>query len=279
MLEIVEEYGVRVPTAMAIAGSDSGGGAGLQADLKSFAANGVYGTSAVTAVTSQNTLGVHKVIELPVDFVESQIDAIITDMGADAVKTGMLSSSEIISSVSRKLIEHKVDNIVVDPVMKAKGGADLINPEAVETLKETLIPMASVVTPNAPEAFLLTGITVVDLDSARDAAVRLVEMGASATVVKGGHFENGPATDVFYDGENFKLFSTKRINTRNTHGTGCTFASATAAGLAIGKSLQDAVSDAKSYVTGAIRYNFSIGKGHGPLNHFYRYWNKSDPRV
>ena len=263
----------KVHTAMTIAGSDSGGGAGMQADLKSFAANGVYGTCAVTVITSQNTFGVREVKELPIDLIGSQIDAIMTDIGANAVKTGMLSSSEIIMCVSDKIREYRMENFVVDPVMKAKGGADLINEEAVATLRDVLIPMATVVTPNAPEASVLTGINVADLDSAREAAVRLVSMGASSVVVKGGHFEEGPATDVFYDGSEFRLFTTRRIDTPNTHGTGCTFASAIAAGLAKGNSMRDSVSDAKAYVTGAIRHNFQIGGGHGPLNHFYRHWN------
>mgnify|MGYP003312632746 FL=1 len=204
---------VKVHTAMTIAGSDSGGGAGMQADLKSFAANGVYGTCAVTVITSQNTFGVREVKELPVDLIESQIDAIMIDIGANAIKTGMLSSSEIIVCVSDKIREYGVENFVVDPVMKAKGGANLINEEAIVTLRDVLIPMATVVTPNAPEASILTGINVADLDSAREAAVKLVSMGASSVVVKGGHFEEGPATDVFYDGSEFRLFSTRRIDT------------------------------------------------------------------
>ena len=263
----------QIHTAMTIAGSDSGGGAGLQADIKAFAANGVYGSTVITAVTAQNTLGVHQVLDLPLDIIEAQIAANLTDIGADVVKTGMLSSPEIIECVAENLAKYKNERLVVDPVMVAKGGASLISETAIEVLKETLIPMCTIVTPNAPEAGVLTGIEVLDLDSAREAAFNLVKMGASAAVVKGGHFDDGPATDVFYDGREFRTFTTRRIATDNTHGTGCTFASAIAAGVAKGESLRDAVSNAKVYVTGAIKNDFDIGSGHGPLNHFYEYWD------
>ena len=270
-----ESVVANIKRAMTIAGSDSGGGAGLQADLKAFAANGVYGTSVVTTITSQNTLGVQDVLELPIDIIESQIDAILTDIGTDVVKTGMLYSSEVISAVATKLRDYDVGPIVVDPVMKAKGGAKLISDEAIDTLKNVLLPMATVITPNAPEAQDLTGIEVEDIDSAREAAIKLVELGAKSAVVKGGHFDVGPATDVLFDGEEFRLFTTRRIDTPNTHGTGCTFASATAAGLAKGKSIRESVSAAKGYVTGAIRNNFQMGSGHGPLNHFHEYWTSN----
>ena len=274
MLDVQPEL-ANINRAMTIAGSDSGGGAGLQADLKAFAANGVYGTSVVTTVTSQNTLGVQEVLELPIALIESQIDSVLTDIGTDVVKTGMLYSSDVIRSVAAKINQYDIALLVVDPVMKAKGGAKLINDEAIDTLRNVLLPMATVVTPNAPEAQDLTGIVVDDIDSAREAAIKLVELGAKSAVVKGGHFDVGPATDVLFDGEEFRLFTTRRIDTSNTHGTGCTFASATAAGLAKGKSIRESVSDAKGYVTGAIRNNFPMGNGHGPLNHFYQYW-KSD---
>ena len=263
----------QIHTAMTIAGSDSGGGAGLQADIKTFAANGVYGSTVITAVTAQNTLGVHQVMDLPLDIIEAQIVANLSDIGADAVKTGMLSSPEIIKCVAENLAKYKNEKLVVDPVMVAKGGASLISEPAIEVLKETLIPMSTIVTPNAPEAGVLTGIDVLDLDSAREAAAALIKMGAGAAVVKGGHFDGGPATDVFYDGQEFRTFTTRRIVTENTHGTGCTFASAIAAGVAKGESLREAVSNAKVYVTGAIKSDFDIGGGHGPLNHFHEYWN------
>ncbi|MCH7802141.1 MAG: bifunctional hydroxymethylpyrimidine kinase/phosphomethylpyrimidine kinase [Chloroflexi bacterium] len=266
----------KIAIAMTIAGSDSGGGAGIQADLKTFAALGVYGTSAITAVTAQNTLAVTDVLELPTSLIESQIDAIMSDIGADVVKTGMLSSSAIIQTVADKIREHGLNTLVVDPVMVAKGGDRLLQEQAVDTLRNILAPLATVVTPNAPEAEALTGMTVETVDDARTAARILVdEIGASCAVVKGGHLA-GPATDVMYDGSVFTLFTQERIPTKNTHGTGCTFASAIAAGLAKGLSTKEAVGDAKAYVTAAIQSSFEIGSGHGPLNHFYKLWGTPD---
>lgn len=268
-----------ISKCLTIAGSDSGGGAGIQADLKTFAANGVYGTSAITAVTAQNTTGVQDILEMPITLIENQIDSILSDIGADAVKTGMLSSSEIIRSVVGKLSQYEIENVVVDPVMVAKGGDKLLQDEAITTLKNELIPVALVVTPNGPEATAITGIDVVDIESAKNAAVRLVEMGSRSAVVKGGHIDEGPATDILYDGTSFHLFSTKRIETPNTHGTGCTFASAVAAGLAKGMSIRDSVSNAKAFVTGSIRHDLSIGNGSGPLNHFYKYWASEESDI
>ncbi len=257
---------------MTVAGSDSGGGAGIQADLKTFAALGVYGASAITAITAQNTLGVTDALELPTSLIESQIDAIVSDIGADAVKTGMLSSSEIIHAVAYKLAALGMTPLVVDPVMVAKGGDRLLREDAVDALRSALIPMATVVTPNAPEAETLTGIEIDSVEDARRAARALVdEIGADSAVVKGGHLE-GPATDILYDGSEFLEFSSERIATDNTHGTGCTFASAVAAGLAKGFDLPSAVRQAKRYVTASIRTNFPMGRGHGPLNHFYEWW-------
>ena len=265
-----------VPRAMTIAGSDSGGGAGIQADLKTFAALGVYGTSVLTAVTSQNTLRVTDVLELPASLIGSQIDAVISDIGTDAVKTGMLSSSAVVNIVAEKLREHGLTRLVVDPVMVAKGGDRLLQEEAVETLRCELIPLAQVVTPNAPEAEVLTGRAIETLDDARNAAREIVAMGAGAAVVKGGHLE-GPATDILYDGTEFRAFTAQRIETTSTHGTGCTFASAIAAGLAKGLTVRDAVSRAKRYVTATIRHAFPMGQGHGPLNHLYMLWEKQEP--
>ncbi len=263
-----------VRRAMTIAGSDSGGGAGIQADLKTFAALGVYGTSAITAVTAQNTLGVTAVEELPVSLIQSQIDAIISDVGADAVKTGMLSSPEIIEAVAAKIREHGLSPVVVDPVMVAKGGDRLLQERAVETLRDVLVPLAAVVTPNAPEAEVLTGSEVRTVDQARAAAKVFVdEIGAGCAVVKGGHLA-GPATDVLYVDGAFTEFTQPRIDTKNTHGTGCTFASAVAAGLAKGLTVHEAVAQAKEYVTEAIRTTFPMGGGHGPLNHFHRFWKE-----
>ncbi|MCH8898014.1 MAG: bifunctional hydroxymethylpyrimidine kinase/phosphomethylpyrimidine kinase [Chloroflexi bacterium] len=220
-----------MPTALTIAGSDSGAGAGIQADLKTFAALGVYGTSALTAITAQNTVGVTAVHEIPTEVIAAQIEAVISDIGADAVKTGMLSSSAIVELVAQELKRHGVERLVVDPVMIAKSGYSLLQPEAVEALRSKLLPLAAVVTPNIPEAEVLTGLTINSLDDMRRAAELIVGLGARSVVVKGGHLA-GPATDLFYDGSQFKEFTAPRIDTVNTHGTGCTFASAVAAGLA-----------------------------------------------
>ena len=258
-----------IPKAMTIAGSDSGGGAGIQADLKTFAALGVYGTSTLTAITAQNTVGVTAVHEIPTGVIIAQIDAVLTDIGADAVKTGMLSSSAIIECVAGALEHRPVTWLVVDPVMVAKSGDSLLHEEAVGTLRTRLLPLASVVTPNIPEAEVLTGTKISSDADMRQAAQAIIQMGARSVVVKGGHRE-GPATDLFYDGSQFREFSAPRIETRNTHGTGCTFASAVAAGLARGMAVADAVALAKDYVTEAIRSSFPVGQGHGPLNHFYK---------
>ena len=256
-------------TAMTIAGSDSGGGAGIQADLKTFAALGVYGTSVLTAITAQNTLGVTAIHEVPTDLIRAQIEAVVSDIGADAVKTGMLSSVEIIETVAEEVRRLGLITLVVDPVMVAKGGDRLLREDAVEALRSKLLPLATVVTPNGPEAEVLTGIKVQTPEDARRAAKEIVGMGAGSVVVKGGHLSDAEATDTFYDGNEFREFRAPRIGTKNTHGTGCTFASAIAAGLAKGLGLEEAVGRAKEYVTEAIRANLEIGAGHGPLNHFY----------
>ncbi len=260
---------------MTIAGSDSGAGAGIQADLKTFAALGVYGTSVLTAVTAQNTVAVTAVHEVPTDVIAAQIDAVATDIGVDAVKTGMLSSSAIIECVADSLEKHSgisgMHRLVVDPVMVAKSGDSLLRDDAVGTLRDRLLPLAAVVTPNIPEAETLTGLSIATDDDVRMAARAIVGMGAASVVVKGGHRE-GPATDLYYDGTNFREFTSPRIETANTHGTGCTFASAVAAGLAKGMETEDAVGLAKEFVTEAIRRSFPIGQGHGPLNHFYKLW-------
>ena len=271
------------PKAMTIAGSDSGGGAGIQADLKAFAALGVYGTSAVTAITAQNTLAVTGVHEIPPSAIAAQIEAILTDIGTDAVKTGMLSNSAIIDCVADSLQRHAghpgVSRLVVDPVMVAKSGDSLLRQDALLALKERLIPLAAVVTPNIPEAETLTGTSIIGDEGMREAARRLLGMGARAVVVKGGHRE-GPATDLYYDGISFREFSAPRVDTPNTHGTGCTFASAVAAGLAQGLETEAALEQAKEFVTEAIRASFPIGGGHGPLNHFWAAERRrGDPRI
>ena len=264
---------VNVPKAMTIAGSDSGGGAGIQADLKTFSALGVYGSSTLTAITAQNTVGVTMVHEIPIDIIVAQIDAVLSDIGADAVKTGMLASSAIVETVAQEMERHHVSQLVVDPVMVAKSGDRLLREDAVEALRTRLIPLAAVVTPNIPEAEALTGLKIETDEDVRRAAEAIVQLGARAVVVKGGHRE-GPATDLFYDGVRFQEFSAPRIDTVNTHGTGCTFASAVAAGLARGLEVVESVELAKDYVTEAIRRSFPVGHGHGPLHHFYKWWGQ-----
>ena len=261
------------PIALTIAGSDSGGGAGIQADLKTFAAFEVYGASALTAVTAQNTLGVTAVHELPVDVVRAQIDAVATDLGMDAVKTGMLSSAAIIDAVAERLQHHGAQQLVVDPVMVAKGGDRLLREDAVAVLVSRLLPLALVATPNAEEAAAICGHPVGTMQQARGAAQAIHSMGCRYVVVKGGHFGED-AVDVLYDGSAFTEFPAKRISTTSTHGTGCTFASAIAAGLARGNTVEDAVSEAKAYVTAAIAGAPPIGGGHGPLHHFHAWWSR-----
>ncbi len=267
------------PRALTIAGSDSGGGAGIQADLKTFAAFGVYGTSAVTAVTAQNTLGVTDWLAMPPALVAAQVDAVLTDIGAGAVKTGMLANAAIIETVAAKMREHGVDTLIVDPVMVAKGGHKLLEDDAVSALIRDLLPLALVVTPNLPEAEVLTNRRITSWDDAKGAAAQIVEMGARSVVIKGGHFEGGAnATDLYYDGHGYRDFTAIRIDTPNTHGTGCTFSAALAAGLAKGMKQVDAIALAKSYVTLAIQHAYAIGHGHGPVHHFYRYWQPSGPK-
>ena len=261
--------------ALTVAGSDSGGGAGIQADLKSFAALGVYGASVITAITAQNTLGVTAVHDVPPGVVSKQFDAVMEDIGADAVKTGMLSSSAIIDVVADRIRQHAVVNLVVDPVMVAKSGDPLLQTEAVSTLRDILIPLAMVATPNLPESEALLGRRIESDDDIRQAAEAIHGLGARCVVIKGGH-RSGDANDVFYDGTGFEEFPAQRIPTENTHGTGCTFASAIAAGLAKGSSPRDAVAEAKQYVTGAIRESYAIGRGRSPVHHFYRSWTPVD---
>lgn len=256
-----------VTTAMTIAGSDSGGGAGIQADLKTFAAFGVHGSSVVTAITAQNTLKVIAVHEVPVATVEAQIDAVLADIGADAVKTGMLLSARIIEAVAEKMRFHAVKRLVVDPVMIAKSGDRLLRAEAIDALQNLLLPLATVVTPNVPEAEVLAEMKIETPDEVWLAARRIVELGAKVVIIKGGHL-HGQAIDRLYDGETLKEFGVPRVDTINTHGTGCTFASAITAGLATGRTVVDAVEDAKDYVTQAIKSSYSLGHGHGSINHF-----------
>ena len=257
--------------ALTIAGSDSGAGAGIQADLKTFAAHGIYGTSAITAITAQNTIGVTAVLAVNPKLVGAQIDAIIADIGAHAVKTGMLANTAIIDIVAKKIRQHRLINIVVDPVMVATSGDLLIEKSAVAALRSKLIPLASVVTPNIPEAEVLVGMKLRGADEIREAAIRIVKMGAKTVLIKGGHLK-GSAMDLFYDGNKFAVLNAPRIRTKNTHGTGCTLSAAIAAGLAKGQKLETAVANAKRYITDALRHSYRIGSGHSPVHHFYRYW-------
>jgi len=262
--------------ALTIAGSDSGGGAGIQADLKTFAALGVYGMSALTAITAQNTVGVQGVFELPADFVGLQIDSVVTDIGVDAVKTGMLANTEIIAMVAAKVREHNLPNLVVDPVMVAKSGDPLLREDAYQALVRELIPLAKVLTPNLHEARALTGLEIGSLEQMREAARAIHELGAQNVVVKGGHLPGSDeSVDILYDGHDFIEFTAPRVETRNTHGTGCTFASAIAAELAKGKSVTEAVRAAKEFITMALQHSLTLGHGHGPTNHFAALYQKA----
>ncbi len=268
--EQLQDAAPRRPRALTIAGSDSGGGAGIQADLKTFAAFGVYGASAITAVTAQNTLGVRAIHEVPAAVVAAQIDAVLEDIGADAVKTGMLSSAEIIATVADRLRAHAVAAVVVDPVMVAKSGDRLLREDAVQALRELLLPLATVVTPNAPEATVLSGIDVVDAPSAREAARLIHDLGPAVVIVKGGHLEGETSDDLVFDGVTFEILSGRRVATRRTHGTGCTFSAAIAAGLARGLPPFEAARQARVYLQGAIEHAEPLGAGYGPVNHLWR---------
>jgi hydroxymethylpyrimidine kinase / phosphomethylpyrimidine kinase / thiamine-phosphate diphosphorylase len=252
---------------LTIAGSDSGGGAGIQADLKTITVLGGYGMSAITALTAQNTVGVHGVHPVPVDFIRLQIETVLSDIGADAAKTGMLATPEIVVAVAEELKQFKVDLLVVDPVMVAKSGDALLSESARETLKKTLLPMAYLVTPNLPEASVLCGFPVKDLESMKESAKVIKGMGPRHVLIKGGHLEK-QAVDLLFDGKGFERYEAPRLSTKNTHGTGCTYSAALATLLAQGLSVQEAVSQAKKFITRAISQGLAIGSGHGPTNHY-----------
>ncbi len=255
---------------LTIAGSDSGGGAGIQADLKAFHANGAFGMSAITSITAQNTREVRQAFDLPIDLIVAQIDAVFDDFEVAAVKTGMLSSGDIVNAVSEQLARRRAANLVVDPVMISKSGFALLKPDAVESVKNRLLPLAALVTPNIHEARLLADMEIETVDQAKEAARKILDHGPRAVLVKGGHLTDRPqAVDILFDGDEETLFAGERIDTVNTHGTGCTYSAAIAAHLANGKSLKEAVGCAKIYITEAIRYSLAIGRGHGPTNHFY----------
>ena len=260
---------MRPPIALTIAGSDSGGGAGIQADLKTFAALGVHGTCAVTAVTAQNTEGVTDYVELPPHIIRGQIDAVVSDLAPTAVKTGMLASVRIIELVATAIEAHRVVNLVVDPVMVAKGGSRLLREDAVGALRTRLVPLAAVITPNLPEAEVLLNRDIATRDQRERAAMDLVELGCRAAVVKGGH-ALGDADDVVYDGRELTWLAGERIATANTHGSGCAFSAAITAGLARGLRLRQALKEAKVFIAGAILSSLEIGHGHGPVNPMWR---------
>ena len=258
-----------IKQVLTIAGSDSGGGAGIQADLKAMSANGVFAMSVITAITAQNTEEVTDVFELPSSIIASQLDAVFDDFDVAAVKTGMLSSTAIVEIVVKMLTLQKIATLVVDPVMVSKSGHPLLRPDAVDAVKTQLLPLAFVVTPNIHEAQQLSGIQITSLADARRAAKVIHGFGCKHVLIKGGHLLSERATDLLYDGRFFNVLKGEFIETRHTHGTGCTFASALTAHLARGRSVLDAAQAAKTYVTQAIRHGLAIGHGHGPTDHFY----------
>lgn len=261
--------------ALTIAGSDSSGGAGIQADLKTFHAHGVFGMSAITAVTVQNTQKVYDVQEIKTEIVKEQILCLFEDIDIHAVKIGMVSSIPLIQIISKTLSQVAAPPIVVDPVMISKSGYRLLNQDAQDALVKHLFPIAEVVTPNIYEAEVLIGEKIETLEAMRAAAHKILDLGAGKVVVKGGHLGDELATDVLYDGSEYKALESRRFDTKNTHGTGCTFSSAIAANLALEKDFFDAVSMAKKYITGAIEHSLPIGKGHGPTNHFHDLYQKA----
>jgi hydroxymethylpyrimidine/phosphomethylpyrimidine kinase len=259
-----------IPTALTIAGSDSGGGAGIQADLKTFLACRVHGMSAITAVTVQNSLGVSGFYELPPNAVAEQIESVVTDIGVGAAKTGMLASAAIIIAIAETIQRLNVTPLVVDPVAASQHGDPLLRPDAIEALRDLILPLATLATPNLGEIKLLTGITVTDGASGREAAIALLELGPGAVIVKGGHLPGGDAIDLLYDGTTFVEFSAPRAATDHTHGSGDTLAAATCSALARGLDLEAAVRFGKHYITGAVSDSYPLGAGLGPVGHFWR---------
>ncbi|OLB98965.1 MAG: bifunctional hydroxymethylpyrimidine kinase/phosphomethylpyrimidine kinase [Candidatus Rokubacteria bacterium 13_1_40CM_68_15] len=257
--------------ALTIAGSDSGGGAGIQADLKTFSAFRVFGMAVITAVTAQNSLGVQGVFNVPPEFVVRQIDSVLSDFGADAIKVGMLSTAPIIEAVAARLDAHRHGAVVLDPVMIAKSGDPLLEPAARAALMKSMLPLADLVTPNLPEAAALADMTVGDERAMIEAARRILVLGPRAVLVKGGHLQDS-ATDILWDGRDVTRFPAAKLDSPNTHGTGCTYSSAIAAGLARGRPLRDAIVEGKAYVTAAIREGFPAGRGVGALRHFVERW-------
>lgn len=268
---------MQYPRVLTIAGSDSGGGAGIQADIKTISANGCYAASAITAITVQNTLGVTGVHAIPVETIEQQIEAVISDIGVDAIKIGMMHSSEVVQGVSRQLDKFGVKNVVVDPVMVSTSGHRLIEEEAIASLMADLLPRARVITPNIPEAeILLGGVKLERQSELPEAARALAEKSNTSVLLKAGHLTEDKLVDIFYDVEDGKLYElpSVRVYTKNTHGTGCTMSSALASHLALGKSLPEAAAAAKQYINDAIvaGKDYEIGHGFGPVKHFFKFW-------
>lgn len=263
---------------LTIAGSDSGGGAGIQADLKTITVLGGFGMSVVTALTAQNTLGVHGIHDVPPTFVAAQFDAVAQDIGVDAAKTGMLATADVIRTVAGKIREYGIEKLVVDPVMVAKGGAALIREEARATLVAELLPLALVLTPNIPEAEVLSGIAIKSIDDMKEAARKILKLGPKYVIVKGGHLD-GDATDILCDTEGCRVLRSRRFSTKDTHGTGCTFSAALATFLACGMDVPEAMTAAKRYISEAIRHAWRIGGGHGPTNHLAPLFAEGDAGI
>lgn len=259
---------MEIKKILTIAGSDSSGGAGIQADLKTITLLGGYGLSVVTALTAQNTYGVSAIHELPLSFISEQIDSVLSDIGADAIKTGMLSRSEIVEIVAKKIKQYGVKKVIVDPVMFSKNGDPLLSEDGKTALIKKLFPLATLVTPNLMEASILTGLEVRGMSDMKEVARKIYRLGPKNILIKGGHLKGDSAIDLLYDGIGFHEFFAKKIDSKNTHGTGCTFASAIATFLAMGEDLKEAIKKAKEFITLAIQYGINIGKGNGPVNHF-----------
>ena len=256
-------------TVLTIAGSDSIGGAGIQADIKAVSANGCYAMSVITSVTAQNTMGVDGIFDIPADFVEKQLRSVFNDIRPDAVKIGMLSSRDIIDTVAGFLEKENAENIALDTVMVSTSGHRLISEDSVDSLIEKLFPLADIVTPNLPEAEVLAGVPIESREQMKSAAEKIYGMCRGSVLIKGGHLTDS-AEDILYNGNRFYSFEADKLENPNTHGTGCTLSSAIAANLALGRSMAESVKNAKDYITGAIRYGLDLGKGRGPLNHFYK---------
>lgn len=253
---------------LTIAGSDCSGGAGIQADLKTFSAHGVFGMSAIVSVVAENTSRVIDIQDITPDMIQKQIDAVFEDIGVDAVKIGMLSGRYSMLAVADKLNEWKPSNVVIDPVMYAKNGCALMAPDSIDTLIKEIVPLADLLTPNIPEAEKISATKIHTINDMKSTAIIIYEMGCKNVLIKGGHAK-GDALDLLYDGEVFYEFTVPRIDTKNTHGTGCTYSAAIASNLALGMTMPQAVEQAKEYVTTAIEHSLEIGKGHGPTHHFY----------